>query len=231
MIVSINQPAYLPWLGYFDRIVQSDLHIVLDTVPLEHATKTSFTNRNRIKTAQGASWITVPIKTAGAFQQIISDVKVDLKQKWPRKHMQALISNYSKVPYFNQHRAWFEDFYQHEWTHLAPLLKTSTSYLLNALGIKTSLVTASNMKVSGKKSEYILNLCREAGSTTYLSGPFGRDYLVREEFERAGVKVEYHDYQHPIYDQCYGDFEPYLSIVDLLFNEGPKSLQILREAN
>ena len=227
MIVSINQPAYLPWLGYFDRLAKSDLHIVLDNVSIEHATKTSFTNRNKIKTSNGTTWITVPIKTSGSFQQLIYDVEIVNNMNWCRKHMQALIMNYSKVPYFIDHRAWFENLYQKKWFNLVTLLKTTTDYLIEALGINTTLLTASKMGVAGKKSEYILNLCREVGASTYLSGPFGRDYLHSQDFDSAGIKIDYHDYKHPVYNQNYGEFVPYLSVLDLIFNEGPKSLQIL----
>ncbi len=228
MIVSINQPAYLPWLGYFDRIAHSDLHIVLDDVQLERSTSTSFTNRNKIKTAQGWTWLTVPVKTAGLGYPLISQVEVDNRQKWATKHFRSLVHSYSRTPHFSEYKDWFESFYQKSFILLTPMLKESTDYLLNVLDINTPLVVSSEIQVEGQKSDLILNLCQAVGATTYLSGPFGRDYLDAASFLKAGIDLKFHDYQHPTYSQIHGHFEPYMSVVDLLFNCGSDSLKILR---
>ena len=227
MIVSIAQPAYLPWLGYFDRIFKSDVHVVLDDVMLERSSKTRFTNRNKIKTHQGSLWLTVPVATSGLGQPIINEAMIENESKWPNKHFQTLIGSYNKSVYFNEYKIWFEDFYKKEWKLLCPLLEYSTDYLLNIFGITSSLIKSSEMRAEGQKSDYILNLCKEVGATVYLSGPFGRDYLDLDMFENADIDVRFHDYQHPMYKQLFEKFIPYMSIVDLLFNEGPKSLDIL----
>lgn len=228
MIVSISQPAYLPWLGYFDRIAKSDVAIVLDNVMLERSSKTRFTNRNKVRTTEGWTWLTVPVKTAGLGQPLICDVELDTEQSWADKHFRSLVQSYSRAPHFAEHRDWFENFYNQPMTHLAPLLRESTTYLLDTLGIKTPLLYSSEMNVAGQKSELVLNLCKHAGATTYLSGPLGRDYLDATSFEAAGIGLEFHDYEHPVYPQLYTGFEPYMSIVDLLFNCGDASQQILR---
>jgi hypothetical protein len=227
MIVSISQPAYFPWLGYFDRMAQSDIAIVLDNVMLERSSKTRFTNRNRIRTESGAIWLTVPVKTAGIGQPLISDAELDLEQKWAQKHFRSLAQFYGHTPYFSDHRNWLEHFYSRPWTHLAPLLRESTGYLLDKLQIRPQLLFSSELNVIGQKHELILNLCKHVGATTYLSGPFGRDYLDAEAFLAAGIELKFHDYQHPVYSQAYQPFEPYMSVVDLLFNCGDSSRQIL----
>ena len=227
MIVSISQPAYLPWIGYFDRIFKSDIHIVLDDVMLERSSKTRFTNRNKIKTHQKSLWLTVPVATKGLGQPIINKVMIDNESKWQNKHFQTLIGSYNKSVYFNEHRLWFQDLYKQKWKLLFPLLEYSTNYLLNILGIKSTLIKSSEIKVGGKKSDYILNLCKDAGATIYLSGPFGRDYLDLNKFENENIEVHFHDYQHPIYTQLFNNFIPYMSIVDLIYNEGSNSLKIL----
>jgi len=225
MIVSINQPAYMPWLGYFDRINKSDVHIVLDNVQFE---KNSVVNRNKIKTNQGWSWLTIPVKTKGEFGNlVIKDLEIDNTQKWQHKHYVSLLNFYKKSTYFGEHNIWLEQFYKKEWKNLGPMLDISLKYLIKALGISTPLLNSSEMVAKGKKSDYILNLCLEAGATTYLSGPFGRDYLDIDRFVRKGINVDFHDYSHPEYRQIYGEFIPYMSIVDLIFNEGPRSLEIL----
>lgn len=225
MIVSINQPAYLPWLGYFDRLAKSDVHVVLDNVQFE---KNSATNRNKIRNATGWSWLTIPVKTGGKFGYLpISDLEIDNARNWSRKHAQALKSNYSQAPFFKAHAGYFDGVYGKEWPHLAPLAAETTKYLLDALEIRPQLVLASELKPEGAKSQLVLDICRRVGATTYISGPFGRDYLNLAEFSSAGIKVLFHDYPHPVYQQAFEGFEPYMSVIDLLFNHGQESRGIL----
>ena len=226
MIVSINQPAYLPWLGYFDRIARSDLHIVLDNVQLERNTKTSFTNRNRVKTPQGTVWLTVPVKKSAPSESLIDMIEID-GTKWCEKHYRTLSQCYARAPFFEPHRNWFQDFFAAPSDRLAPLLRVSTEYLLGVLGIQTKILYASEIDVSGSKSQLVLNLCRAVNATTYLSGPLGRGYLNEAVFKQAGIDVVYHDYAHPLYTQLHGDFSPFMSVVDLLFNCGGESWKIL----
>jgi hypothetical protein len=225
LIVSIGQPAYLPWLGYFDRIAKSDLHVVLDHVD---PGKRSMVPRNKVRTAQDWTWITVPLLTKGRVDALsIASLAINNDQPWARKHWNTLQANYSKAPYFSDYKGFFQDIYDRDWTRLTPLLDETTTYLLDELGIGTRLVRSSNLDPSERKSELILDLCRKVGATTYISGPFGRDYLDLPAFECAGIKVVFHDYAHPEYRQAFDGFEPYMSIIDLLFNHGPGARRIL----
>ena len=223
--VSINQPAYLPWLGYFHRIAMADAHVVLDHVQLE---KNSFTNRNKIRTREGWCWLTVPLQTAGKFGDLsIIEVKIASQQRWAPKHWQTLRMNYSKAPFFDQHAAFFEGIYGRTWDRLGELAREITEYLLDAFGIGTKLHFSSQMTASGKRDELVLNLCRELGATAYISGPLGRNYLREELFSQHQIAVRYDDYQHPAYSQVYPGFEPYMAAIDLLFNCGPASREIM----
>lgn len=225
MIVSINQPAYLPWPGYFSRIRASDLHIVLDHVQFE---KNSFTNRNRVRTPQGWTWLTVPVRTKGRFGELpIHDVDIDGERVWATKHWATLRQNYAKARHFGEHAPFFEALYARPWRKLGALLEAATGHLLEALGIRTRLARSSAMAVAGRKSELVLNLCRAAGATVYLSGPLGRNYLDETAFREAGIDVRYHDYAPPAYAQAYPGFEPGLSAIDLLFNHGPEAARLL----
>jgi hypothetical protein len=226
MIVSINQPAYIPWLGYFQRIAVSDVHIVLDHVQFE---KNSFTNRNKIKTPDGWSWLTVPVKTKNKFGKLpINLVEIDNSTNWRMKHWLTIFHSYSKAPYFHEHSSFFESVYQHEWQYLSDLCGEINNYLLNALRIDTSLLFSSQMVSEGVKDELVLNLCQKVGANTYLSGILGQNYIRKELFEIEGIKVVYQNYHHPDYPQCRGKtFEPHMSIVDLLFNCGSQSRDIL----
>jgi hypothetical protein len=227
MIVSIMQPAYLPWLGYFDRVQRSDLHIVLDTVQLEHQTKTAFTNRNRVRTAIGWTWLTVPVQTAGQQHTPIHDIAIASSPAWARKHATTLRQSYGRAPHWHRLVPLFDDLYGREWTRLFDLLTTSTSALCALLGVQTPMVSASSLGVTGTKADLVLALCRAVGATTYLSGPFGRDYLDEAAFADAGMTLAYHDYVHPAYTQGTAPFVPYLSVVDLMAHHGPDSLSIL----
>jgi hypothetical protein len=225
MIVSINQPSYLPWLGYFDRIAKSDLHIILDHVQFE---KNSVTNRNKVRTKTGWSWLSVPVLSKGRFGKLaIDQIEVDHTSRWAKKHLMTLQANYSRSAYYQHYSSYFEHFYRQDWFYLAQMLQESTRYLLKELGIQTQQLNSSEIGLQSKKADLILELCIKVGATTYLSGPFGREYLDEGAFEKAGIELKYHDYVHPSYDQCFDGFEPYMSVVDLLFNHGEKSLEIL----
>jgi len=225
MIVSIHQPAYLPWLGYFHRIAISDVHVVLDHVQFE---KNSFINRNKIRTADGWCWLTLPVKTAGKFGNLpINEVEIANDRPWAASHWETLRFNYCKAPFFAHHFGFFRNLYSRTWTKLTDLTAEVNRYLLDAFGIRTRLCFSSQISVSGHKDELVLNLCRELGATTYLSGPLGRNYLREELFHRNNIAVQYDDYQPPAYAQTYPGFEPNMAAVDLLFNAGPPAHEIM----
>tara|TARA_B100000959_G_C14870433_1_gene578089 strand:- start:478 stop:1185 length:708 start_codon:yes stop_codon:yes gene_type:complete len=226
MIVSINQPAFIPWLGYFDRIQLSDVHIVLDHVQFE---KNSVVNRNKIKTEGSWGWLTVPVQTKGLFGNLaINSVRIDNSTNWPKKHMNALRVNYSKSPFYSEHASFFEQVYSKEWPLLYPLIEEITNYFLSVFEITTKLICSSELTTKSKGSDQIVELCKEVGGTTYISGPFGRDYLKQSAFECEGIELLFHEYKHPEYTQTSCGFEPYMSAMDLLFNVGPDSLGILK---
>lgn len=227
MKVSINQPAYLPWLGYFDRIANSDLHIVLDNVQFE---KNSVTNRNKVRTAAGWCWLTVPVKTKGKFGSlIIGDLEIDNSSNWTEKHWKTICQCYGKTPFFEQYSESLKSIYSSSWTHLIELTDCLNAFLLDeVLKISTPVRYASKLQSQGKKDDLILNICREVGATTYLSGPFGREYLDENKFHQAGIIIEYQDYVHPEYHQHFHPFEPFLSTLDLIMNCGDKSLEVIK---
>jgi hypothetical protein len=225
MIVSINQPAYFPWLGYLHRIAISDVHVVLDHVQFE---KNSFTNRNRVRTKDGQCWITVPLKTKGKFGQLAIDtLEIDNSANWADKHWQTLRCNYSRAPYFRDHAPFLESLYAKPWIRLNDLMRELTCYLLGAFEIDTPLLYSSAMNCAGKNSDLVLEICRVTRAQCYLSGPLGRNYLDEDEFRAANIQLVYHDYRHPTYRQAYPGFEPFMSAFDLLFNHGPNSHGIL----
>lgn len=228
MIVSINQPAYLPWLGYYDRIANSDLHVVLDHVQFE---KNSFTNRNRIRNKQGAIWLTVPIITSGRYGNLaINTLEIANSSNWRNKHWASLQSCYSRSTYFSFYKEMYQSIYLEEWRMFMPFVRKLLLQQLFDLGITTPLVFSSELEVSGSKSDLVLNICTSLGADVYLSGPHGRNYINERAFSEAGIIVSYQDYLHPSYSQCWPGFESNLSALDLLFNHGAASLDIIKKA-
>lgn len=214
MIVSIHQPAHLPWLGYFDRIASSDVFVFLDNVQFE---KNSFTNRNRIKTPSGPLWLTIPVVTHGHRQNLF-DIRIDEKQPWQKKQLRSIAQNYRNALCFDDRMAKLEALYDRPAEGLAEFCHRQLLFWLKELGISTPVVRASELTVQGHKSDLVLALCQHLGATTYLSGPLGRNYLQEDDFERAGIAVRYHQYAHPTYPQLHGEFVPQLAIADYWLN-------------
>jgi hypothetical protein len=228
MILSINQPAYLPWLGYCQRIAISDVHVILDHVQFE---KNSFTNRNKIRTKDGSLMLTIPLKTKGLFGQLaINSIEI-ADDTWRLKHLKTLKGTYSKSPFFKTYEAQLLPFFEQKQTQFIDSILPMNEWLLKQLGIETKLVKSSDIKPEGTKSDLVLNICKELGASTYLSGPIGRDYLDMKSFKDANIEVEFHDYKHPNYKQMYEPFLPYMTVLDLLFNYGPESLTYLNQGN
>ncbi|MBI4611286.1 MAG: WbqC family protein [Candidatus Rokubacteria bacterium] len=226
MKVAVHQPQYLPWLGYFDKMDRADCFVLLDHVQFK---KNEWQNRNRIKTAAGWQWLTVPV--LHRFPQAISEVGVNNRARWSRKHLQALVLNYAAAPFFETHRAFFEEVYSRQWAQLIDLALETLGYLVDALGIQTKLVPASSLALreAEGKTERLIAICQALGGDTYLSGCGGLDYLDRQRFADAGIRLAFQDFRCPAYPQRFGPFEPNLSVVDLLFNCGSQSLSVLRQ--
>ena len=223
MIAAVHQPQYLPWLGYFDKIDRADVFVLLDTVQYK---KNEFQNRNKIKTAQNWQWLTVPVKYH--FPQTIEEVPINNTVNWAHKHNQALLSNYAKSPYFSAHKDFFNTTFAKDWEWLTNLNTHTVTGLIECLGISTPVERVTDWELSEDPTGRLVDICKQTGAETYLSGAGGQEYLDMPQFEAAGIDVIFQTYQHPEYAQRFGEFEPYMSVVDLLFNCGPESLEIIR---
>jgi hypothetical protein len=225
MIISINQPAYLPWLGYFNRIAKSDIHIVLDHVQFE---KNSVTNRNKILLNKEPLCLTIPVLTKGKFENLsIDSLEVDQKVKWQKKHFASIFQAYSKSLFWNEIHKELEFFYHLNVKNLNSFLSLQMMFFTKYLGVKTPVYFSKDYKFKEKKSDLVLEICHKFKATTYLSGPFGRDYLELNKFSDLGINVIFEDYQHPEYPQKSDRFYPYLSTLDLMINCGKNSLKVL----
>jgi hypothetical protein len=229
MIFSGHQPQYIPYLGYFDKIDKSDCFVFLDQVQYKPR---EYQNRNKIRTKDSYMWLTVPVVYKGQGRQKIRDVKIDNGSDWARKHCRSLKSWYGGAKFFKDHFLFFEDVYNKKWEKLIDLNIHIIKYFLKQLEINVFLYYESEIGTTTQSTDRIIEIGKKIKADTYLSGIGGKDYLEEEKFSQAEIKLEYQEFIHPMYQQRYMEnkdsFLPYMSAIDLLFNEGPESKKILR---
>ena len=228
MILTAHQPVYLPWLGLFHKIALADAFCYFDDVQY---LKKDWNNRNKIKTTNGPLWLTVPVLTTDHREKTIREIEINNSLNWRKKHWISILNNYRKTPHFNRYSDFFEDLYKREWRYLSQLNEHMLLWFLKELGISIDFTRASEKKFNGTKSDLVLDMCKNLGAQTYIFGSLGKDYAHIEDFSNAGVHVLFQEYHHPVYPQLHGDFVPYMSIIDLLFNCGERSLDIIMSGN
>ncbi len=224
----IIQTNYIPWKGYFDALNMVDEVILYDDMQY---TKNDWRNRNKVKTAQGAQWLTIPIDVKGKLHQKINEAVVsDRYLDWRENHWKTLQMNYSKAAHFKTYADVFEGLYKNDnEIHLSKINHSFISAINSILGIKTPLRWSNEFELKGDKTEKLVNLCKETNTTDYLTGPSAKDYLDDSLFKNEGINVHYINYSdYPKYTQLYGDFVHELSILDLLFNEGPNAYKFMK---
>ena len=219
-VVAIHQPNYLPWLGYFHKIYCSDTFVFLDSVQFP---KGQLVNKNRIKTANGELLLTVPVLTKKRFGQNINEVRIDNHINWRKKHWKSILLNYKNALFFQDHSKFFETVYERNWSILSDLNIYLIENITKLMGMKCEFARSSEMDVSGEGTELIINICKAVGGNTYLSGTGAREYMKEAMLTENGLNLRYQEFKHPRYRQLFGDFLPNISIIDLMFNEGPNS--------
>jgi len=222
MRVAIMQPTYLPWSGYFGLLQSVDLFVYLDDVQFE---KRSWQQRNQIKTANGAQWLTVPVLSKGKREQKINEVQIDATSKFSEKHIKSIQHSYRKSPFFHEYSEIIFSAIQKDAGNLAEYNIHIINECKDLLGISTRTVLSSEIKCTGTKSERLASICGEVGATEYISPPGSKNYLEQSNsFDHIGVEVKYFKYNHPKYKQLHGDFLENMSIVDFLMNCGGRSI-------
>lgn len=224
MIVAVHQPQFLPWLGYFDKMDKADAFCYLDDVQFK---KNEWQNRNRIKTASGWQWITVPVRYR--FPRVIYKIEIENSRNWAKKHLHAIRTSYGRAPYFKAYFGMFEEAYAKPWTYLSDLNIFLTETIRRILRIdEKPAMRASSLYLDQDPTGRLVDICRALGADTYLSGRQGPKYMDLSRFEQCGIRVLVQDFKHPEYPQLFGGFESHLSVVDMLFNCGPDSIDRIR---
>lgn len=227
--VSILQSNYIPWKGYFDIINSSDVFVIYDDMQY---TKRDWRNRNKIKTASGIQWLTIPVNVKGKFYQKINQTTI-ADDNWGSKHWKILEYNYKKAPYFKSIEENFKNlFIENDSSYLSNVNQKLIQKVLDFLHLDVKILRSEEFHLSGNPSEKLLGICKELKATSYLSGPAAKDYLDVNIFIQENLNVEWMDYSsYPVYNQLYPPFDHYVSIMDLLFMEGENAIQFLKSPN
>ncbi|MBI4711940.1 MAG: WbqC family protein [Planctomycetes bacterium] len=229
MIITGHQPNYLPYIGFFHKISLAQTFVIVDTVQYVKRGPFGWMNRNRIRTADGPIWLTVPVITKGRFTQPIIATAIDNSRNWTRKHWQSIERNYHKAPHFARYATFFDKLYQQEWKMLADLNEAIIRYLIDALGIKVNIVKASqlNLPPAQDGTDLIINICKSLNADAYIHGRHGADYVDEARLKQYNITSIYQGFRHPVYKQQYEPFIPEMSVIDLLFNCGPDSRDVI----
>lgn len=227
MILSGHQPNYIPYPGLVGKIMMSDKFIYVTKVQFE---RKSWQNRNRIKTVNGPVFLTVPTLKKGKYDQLICDVKISNDLNWRRKHFNAIKINYKNSKFYNTYIDFFEELYNKDWDSLCELDIYIMNYILNELDIKTEVLYDENFNFEGNKTAFLVDMCKKTNSNTYMSNKGSENYVDLSIFSQNELNHIYINYKGKPYEQCFKNFVPDMSIVDMLFNCGRiQTKQILED--
>ena len=221
--IGIIQSGYIPWRGYFDFINEVDAFVFLEDVQY---TRRDWRSRNRVKTQNGSSWLTVPV--SGGRDQLIKDVRIDYSQRWVNKHLDTIRHSYARAPFFEPLYSEICDILRGRVEHLSVLNRDIITHICGRLGITTPMFDSSELNVPGVREEKLIGIVEATDGTVYLSGPAAGAYLDPANWARAGIQLLFKDYSgYPEYDQVSAPFEPNVSIIDTLFMQGSNLQSIL----
>ena len=217
-VVAIHQPEYLPWLGFFKKMMNVELFVFLDDVQFR---KKGWQNRNRIRINDGTTLLSIPVHTHSYPK--INEVTIDNEKNWSMRHKKSILYNYARAPYFDEIKDFIESIFEKKFQYLVDLNTEIIKFVMNELEIKSKIVFSSDLEISKKGSDRVLDICKAVDADHYITGTFWAESNLRvEEFKKSNIDVEFQKFQHPIYKQIHGEFIPEMSIIDLLFNEGRK---------
>lgn len=228
MIVSIHQPQFLPYIGFFNKVINSDLYIVLDDV---RGYQRDFTNRNRIKTNNGILMISIPVGREQKDKCVINEIVLPEGKKWMNSILGTFQSHYGRAPYFDDFYPGLSDvFLKKEYTKLIDLDMELLKYVFSYLEYNIDIRFASEFNVDSTRTQSNIDLTKKVGGDSYLSGIGGRAYMDNDLFIKEQIHLYFQDFTHPRYRQLWGDFIENLSVVDLIFNEGKNSAEIIKSS-
>jgi len=227
--VVITQSNYIPWKGFFDSVNLADEFVFYDDMQF---TRRDWRNRNQIKTKDGVKWLTVPVEVKGKYFQKIKDTTIS-DPGWAKNHWDTITHNYSKAEYFKEYKDFFQELYMgKEYVLISDVNTTFTKAICKLLGIETKIRQSDEFELLEEKSERLVDICKKLNATDYYSGPAAKAYMDESKFENENIKIHYFDYSgYPEYRQLHGEFTHAVSIIDLIFNEGPDAKNFMKTFN
>jgi hypothetical protein len=224
--VAIIQSNYIPWKGYFDLIHMVDEFILFDDMQY---TRRDWRNRNKIKTTSGVTWLTIPVEVKGKFFQKINETVIS-DPSWNELHWQSIRHSYARAKYFHTYSELLADTYlSTNETLLSNINYRFIKTVCSLLNITTKISWSMDYEITDGKTERLVSICQQAGATEYLSGPAARGYIDEQIFEAADIKLTFMDYSgYEEYNQLYPPFDHSVSIIDLIFNEGPDAPRYMK---
>jgi hypothetical protein len=224
--IAIIQPNYIPWKGYFDIINMVDHFVLLDDVQY---TARDWRNRNRIKTERGPLWLTIPVQVESSRTSLIKDIRI-AESNWHRRHWKTICQHFHHARSFSENRDFFESLYAGcTSSFLLDVNYRIITAICSLLGIMTPISFSSSLSMRSEKSARLVDICRILGGSEYLSGPAAKEYIDESLFEKNDIKLAWMDYNgYPEYGQLYPPFDHRVSIIDLIFNEGPNARHYMK---
>lgn len=228
-ILTSHQPVYIPWLGLFHKIMLADTFCFFDNVQYQHK---DWNNRNYIKSGDNSKiLLSIPIFNKGYLEKKYLDIKISTESGWQKKHLRSIELNYRKAPYFDLYYNDIKLFYTNKYELLSELNFEMLQYFLKVLDIEVKIVRMKDYAFKGRKDDLVLDMCMKLNSDLFIFGTLGKDYASVDKFNQNNIKVYFQEYNHPIYNQPGKTFTSHLSVLDLLFNCGPDSKNVIMQNN
>ena len=227
MILTGHQPTYLPWLGLFNKISNANKYVYFDDV--QYLPK-EWMNRNIIKGLDGNKiHLTVPVKKKNYLKKKTYEIEINNELPWKRKHLKSLELNYKNTEFFDYYIDDFKNIYETDWKYLSDLNLNILKLLLKILNLKIEIIKLSSLGIKEKKSDLIIKLCKKLKAKKFIFGEKGKDYAIISDFKNNNIEPIFQKYLHPEYNQTGNKFISHLSVIDLIFNCGSKSLDIINK--
>jgi hypothetical protein len=224
--IAISQPRYLPACNYIERILLCDVFVMLDNVQNQ---RRAFEHRNKIRTPDGEKWLSIPINRKGSKSDTIKDLIILQDQEWEKKHFKSFELFYKQTPYYNEVINLLYNFYfSKKRETLNEVVKDMIGVLCRYFSIKPNIVWASNYEWNSKNDDLLIDITKYFGGDAYISGPNGREYIDEKKFYDSNIKLLYHEYNHPIYKQVWGEFYKYMTIWDMMFYYGKNTIDKIK---
>ena len=226
--IAILQSNYIPWKGVFDMMNKVDVFVFFEDVDF---TKRDWRTRNKIKTPEGEVWLSIPVKKSSRGTKIY-EIEISQETNWQEKHYQTIVQYYKKAKFFSEYKWLLDKIYlEKKWENLSEFNIYVNTLIARELGIKTEFINSTDLETNGTKDDKLIEIIKKLDGDFYLSGPAAKDYIVNEKFKKEKIELAYIEYKYPEYTQLYGEFNHYITILDVLFNCGKEAPKYIFTGN